>query len=308
MKCVLFAGGLGTRLSEATDAIPKPMVEIGGRPILWHIMKIYAAHGVRDFIVCLGYKGYVIKEYFANYFLHTADVTFDFARNSVEVHHSEVEPWRVTLVDTGQSTMTGGRLRRVRSYLGDEDFCLTYGDGVADVDITALIAFHRSHGQLATLTAVQPPGRFGALALDGSKVEQFQEKPRGDAQWINGGFFVLSPRVIDYIDGDATSFEEEPLRNLASDGQLAAFPHSGFWQPMDTLRDKRALEQHWASGRAPWGVKTDAATASADAGVLAGTTRTGDGPHRLQGGMAVHLAAAARRASDGLRPRPDDDA
>lgn len=254
MKAVLLAGGLGTRLSEETAVIPKPLVEVGGRPLLWHIMKLYAHHGVREFVVCLGYKGYLIKEFFANYFLHMADVTVDCATGALEVHNVRAEPWRVTLVDTGAATMTGGRLKRVRPYLSDDDFCLTYGDGVADVDITALIAFHRSHGRLATLTAVQPPGRFGALDLDGATVRRFQEKPKGDASWINGGFFVMSPRALDYIDGDGTSLEEEPLRGLASDGELMAWHHAGFWQPVDTLRDKRHLEQLWAGGAPPWRV------------------------------------------------------
>jgi glucose-1-phosphate cytidylyltransferase len=255
-KAVIFAGGLGTRLSEETAHLPKPLIEIGGRPILWHIMKIYAAHGIREFVVCLGYKGYLIKEFFSNYFLHTADITFDWAKNSVEVHAAKTEPWRVTLVDTGGETLTGGRLKRVGRYLGDEPFCLTYGDGVGDIDITAAIEFHRSEGRLATLTAVQPPGRFGALEIHGAQVTRFQEKPLGDESWINGGFFVLSPKVLDYIEGDQTSWEEEPLRGLARDGQLSAWHHRGFWQPMDTLRDKRHLEELWARG-APWKVWTD---------------------------------------------------
>ena len=255
MKAVILAGGLGTRISEETHLKPKPMVEIGGRPILWHILKIYSAHGVDDFIICCGYKGYVIKEYFANYFLHMSDVTFDMASNRMEVHERYAEPWRVTLVDTGENTLTGGRLRRVRRYLeGEEAFCFTYGDGLADVDIRALIAFHRSHGRLATVTAVQPPGRYGALVRDGEAVRGFVEKPRGDGGWINGGFFVLSPKVLDYIEGDATSWEAEPMRRLAAEDQLRAFEHRGFWQPMDTLRDKNQLEELWASGRAPWKV------------------------------------------------------
>ncbi len=255
MKAVILAGGLGTRISEETHLKPKPMVEIGGRPILWHILKIYSAHGVDDFIICCGYKGYVIKEYFANYFLHMSDVTFDMASNRMEVHERYAEPWRVTLVDTGENTLTGGRLRRVRRYIeGEEAFCFTYGDGLADVDIRALIAFHRSHGRLATVTAVQPPGRYGALVRDGEAVRGFVEKPRGDGGWINGGFFVLSPKVLDYIEGDATSWEGEPMWRLAAEDQLRAFEHRGFWQPMDTLRDKNQLEELWASGRAPWKV------------------------------------------------------
>lgn len=252
MKAVILAGGLGTRLSEETVLKPKPMVEIGGRPILWHIMKIYSAHGINEFIVCCGYKGFLIKEYFANYFLHMSDVTFDMANNRMEVHVKHAEPWQVTLVDTGEHTLTGGRLRRVRRYLDDQDFCFTYGDGVSDVDITALVAFHRARGRLATLTAVQPPGRYGALQLQLERVSGFQEKPQGDGGWINGGFFVLSPKVIDYIVGDATSWEDGPLEKLARDEQLSAYLHHGFWQPMDTLRDKFRLEELWASGKAPW--------------------------------------------------------
>lgn len=254
MKAVILAGGLGTRLSEETAHLPKPLVDIGGRPILWHICKIYAAHGISEFVICLGYKGYLIKEFFANYFLHTADVTFDLGRNAVEIHEAKAEPWRVTLVDTGTDTMTGGRLKRVGRYLGDETFCMTYGDGVADLDLPALLATHRAKGKLATLTAVQPPGRFGALQLQDGDVTRFVEKPRGDDSWINGGFFVLEPAVLDYIDGDATSWEEAPLRNLAAAGQLAAYQHGGFWQPMDTLRDKRHLEALWQTGSAPWKV------------------------------------------------------
>jgi len=257
MKAVLLAGGLGTRLSEETDLKPKPMVEIGGKPLLWHIMKIYSAHGINDFIVCCGYKGYIIKEYFANYFLHMSDVTFDLSSNSMEVHKRQAEPWRVTLVDTGEQTMTGGRLKRVMPYLGDEDFCFTYGDGVGDVDITRLLAFHKAQGKLATLTAVQPPGRFGTLHLEGEMIQHFQEKPDGDGAWINGGFFVLSPRVIDYIDGDATFWEREPMERLAAAGQFAAYRHAGFWQPMDTLRDKVHLEQLWRSHAAPWKIWSD---------------------------------------------------
>ncbi len=253
MKAVILAGGLGTRISEETHLKPKPMIEIGGRPILWHIMKIYSAHGVDDFIICCGYKGYVIKEYFANYFLHMSDVTFDMQSNKMEVHHKKAEPWRVTLVDTGDETLTGGRLKRVASYLREEEsFCFTYGDGVANVDITAQLAFHRSHAKLATVTAVQPPGRYGALLREGKAVRGFREKPPGDGAWINGGFFVLNPKVIDYIDGDQSSWEGGALELLAAQGQLEAFEHTGFWLPMDTLRDKNQLEQHWATGRAPW--------------------------------------------------------
>ena len=252
MKTVILAGGLGTRITEETDTRPKPMVEIGGKPILWHIMKIYSAHGVNEFVVCLGYKGYMLKEYFANYYLHETDVTFDIGRNTMEVHHRRAEPWRVTLVDTGAETMTGGRLRRVAEYIGNETFCMTYGDGVSDVNIRQLIDFHRANGRLATLTAVRPPGRFGALELDETRVDAFQEKPIGDGGWINGGFFVLSPAVLDYIAGDATVWEQEPLGRLAGDGQLAAYRHEGFWQPMDTLRDKRQLDELWRTGRAPW--------------------------------------------------------
>ncbi|MCX7197563.1 MAG: glucose-1-phosphate cytidylyltransferase [Proteobacteria bacterium] len=252
MKAVILAGGLGTRISEESHLRPKPMIEIGGKPILWHIMKIYSSYGIDEFIVCLGYRGYVIKEYFANYFLHMSDVTFDMSANRMEVHQASAEPWRVTLVETGEDTMTGGRLKRVASYLGDEDFCFTYGDGVADVDIGALVAWHKAQGRQATLTAVQPPGRYGALVLDGDTVDRFEEKPRGDNAWINGGFFVLSPKVIDLIDGDATHWERDPLERLTTAGQLSAFRHRGFWQPMDTLRDKTLLEQLWVSGKAPW--------------------------------------------------------
>lgn len=230
------------------------MVEIGGRPVLWHILKIYSSHGINDFIICLGYKGYIIKEYFANYFLHMSDVTFDMQNNQMEVHEQSVEPWRVTLVDTGEHTMTGGRLKRVRKYLGDEDFCFTYGDGVGDVDITRLIEFHRNHGKMATMTATQPPGRFGALMLDGTAITSFQEKPQGDGGWINGGFFILSPKVIDYIAGDAMPWESQPLSRLAQESELQAYLHHGFWQPMDTMRDKLQLEELWTSGRAPWKV------------------------------------------------------
>jgi glucose-1-phosphate cytidylyltransferase len=253
MKIVILAGGFGSRLSEETHLRPKPMVEIGGRPILWHIMKIYAAAGHTEFIVCCGYKGYMIKEYFANYFLHHGDVTFDLAKGSMDVHQSSAEPWRVTLVDTGENTMTGGRLRRVRPHLTEgESFGFTYGDGVSDVDIDALIAFHRAHGRKATLTSVLPPGRFGAIDLKGDAVVRFHEKPQGDGGWVNGGFFVLEPSVIDGIAGDDTVFERQPLERLASDDQLRAFKHDGFWQPMDTLRDKQHLEDLWARGVAPW--------------------------------------------------------
>ncbi|HEX8723375.1 MAG TPA: glucose-1-phosphate cytidylyltransferase [Pyrinomonadaceae bacterium] len=254
MKAVILAGGLGSRLAEETSTKPKPMAEIGGRPILWHIMKIYSAHGVNEFIVCCGYKGYIIKEYFANYFLHMSDVTFDLARNEMSVHQNYAEPWRVTLVDTGSETMTGGRLKRVAPYLaGEEAFCMTYGDGLADVDVTALVRFHREEGTLATVTAVRPPGRFGALVVDGTKVTDFAEKPSGDG-WINGGFFVLSPRTLDYVAGDETVWEREPMEALAREGQLSTFVHDGFWQPMDTLREKNQLEELWASGAAPWKV------------------------------------------------------
>ena len=256
MKVVILAGGLGTRLSEETDVKPKPMVEIGGRPILWHIMKIYSAHGINDVIVCCGYRGYVIKEYFANYFLHMSDVTFDVANNRMEVHNKRAEPWRITLVDTGDETMTGGRLRRVREYLDGGTFCFTYGDGVGNVDITRLIAFHREEKVLATMTAVKPPGRFGAISLEPGqrRIEAFREKPRGDGTFINGGFFVLEPGAIDYIAADSTTWEKEPLEDLARSGNLAAYPHDGFWQPMDTLRDRKLLEDLWASGAAPWKV------------------------------------------------------
>lgn len=253
MKAVILAGGLGTRISEETHLKPKPMIEIGGKPILWHIMKIYSAHGINDFIICCGYKGYIIKEYFANYFLHESDVTFDMQNNKMQVHHHTAEPWRVTLVDTGDKTMTGARLRRVRSYLGDDDFCFTYGDGVGDINIKELIAFHRQHGKLATLTATQPPGRFGVLNLEGNLITSFQEKPTGDGAWINGGFFVLSPKVIDYIEeGEAVTWEKAPMEHLAQDNQLTAYKHTGFWQPMDTLRDKFLLEELWNVDKAPW--------------------------------------------------------
>ncbi|MCB4810641.1 glucose-1-phosphate cytidylyltransferase [Methylovorus menthalis] len=255
MKAVILAGGLGTRISEETSLRPKPMVEIGGKPILWHIMKIYSHYGINDFVICCGYKGYVIKEYFANYFLHMSDVTFDMVNNQMEVHERYAEPWKVTLVDTGVDTMTGGRLKRVAPYLqGEEAFCFTYGDGVSDVNIAELIAFHQAQQVKATLTATLPPGRFGALDMDGSKVRSFKEKPKGDGAMINGGFFVLSPEVLGLIGDDSTIWEKEPLEALASRGQLAAFSHEGFWQPMDTLRDKTYLEELWASGKAPWKV------------------------------------------------------
>jgi glucose-1-phosphate cytidylyltransferase len=255
MKAVILAGGLGTRISEETHLKPKPMIEIGGKPILWHIMKSYSAHGVNDFIICCGYKGYVIKEYFANYFLHMSDVTFDMVNNQMEVHERHAEPWRVTLVDTGDDTLTGGRLKRVAPYIQDETaFCFTYGDGVANVDIRAQIQFHKAHGKLATVTAVQPPGRYGALQLKGSAVHGFREKPHGEGGLINGGFFVLSPQVLTLIDGDQTPWESTPLQSLASQDQLRAFEHMGFWQPMDTLREKTLLEDLWQSGQAPWKV------------------------------------------------------
>lgn len=247
-----MAGGLGTRLNEETDTKPKPMVEIGGKPILWHIMKIYSAHGISDFIICLGYKGYAIKEYFANYFLHVSNVTFDLAKNDMVVHQHNAEPWKVTLVDTGDSTMTGGRLKNVRSYLDNEDFCFTYGDGLGDVDIGELIKLHKSEGALATLTAVQPPGRFGAIKTDKNKIVGFQEKPEGDGGWVNGGFFILSPKVIDYIADETTVWEASPMENLAENGELSAYFHHGFWQPMDTLREKKYLEDLWKSDKAPW--------------------------------------------------------
>ena len=255
MKAVILAGGLGTRLSEETSLKPKPMVEIGGKPILWHIMKMYSAHGVNDFIICCGYKGYVIKEYFANYFLHMSDVTFDLRDNSMEVHHKRAEPWKVTLVDTGDNSMTGGRLKRVAKYLQDEEaFCFTYGDGVGDMNIAETIKFHKKNGKLATLTSTYPPGRFGALDITGGMVLNFKEKPKGDGAMINGGFFVLSPKVIDYIEGDATTWEQYPLNQLAEEGELMAYEHHGFWQPMDTLRDKIHLEELWSADKAPWKV------------------------------------------------------
>ncbi|UCV08926.1 glucose-1-phosphate cytidylyltransferase [Dechloromonas denitrificans] len=253
MKAVILAGGLGTRISEESHLKPKPMIEIGGKPIIWHILKIYSAHGINDFIICLGYKGYVVKEYFANYFLHTSDVTFDMVNNRMEVHERHAESWRVTLVDTGEQTMTGGRLRRVRQFIdADEPFCFTYGDGVADIDITRQIAFHRQQGLAATVCAVTPPGRFGALDIADNRVSRFQEKPHGEGGTINGGFFVLQPEVLDLIDNDQQSWEGKPLHELASRGQLGAWKHEGFWQPMDTLRDKMLLEDLWQSGNAPW--------------------------------------------------------
>jgi glucose-1-phosphate cytidylyltransferase len=251
---VILAGGLGTRLAEETSVRPKPMVEIGGKPVLWHLMKLYSHHGVNDFVICLGYRGYVIKEYFANYFLHTSDVTFDLAENRMEVRHRHCEPWRVTLVDTGEHTQTGGRLRRVREYVGDDAFCFTYGDGLSDVDVGALIRFHREQRRLATVTAVQPPGRFGALDIAGARIMRFEEKPQGDGAWVNGGFFVLEPDAVDYVSDDATVWEREPVERLARDAQLSAYTHRGFWQPMDTLRDRTLLEGLWQSGRAPWKV------------------------------------------------------
>ncbi len=253
MKAVILAGGVGSRLSEETLLKPKPMVEIGGQPILWHVMKIYSAHGINDFVVCLGYKGYLIKEYFAHYYLHRCDVTFDLAGNAMEVHQNMAEPWRVTLVDTGLDTQTGGRLKRVLRYVeDDEDFCFTYGDGLADVDITGLVDFHRSHGALGTITAVQPPGRFGSVVLDEDGIASFTEKPQGDGAWINGGFFVLSPAIDKYLEGDATVWEHGPLERLAAERQLASYRHTGFWQPMDTLRDKEHLQHLWDSGERPW--------------------------------------------------------
>lgn len=256
MKAVILAGGLGTRLSEETTIKPKPMVEIGGQPILWHIMKTYSAHGVNDFIICCGYKGYVIKEYFANYFLRMSDVTFDMRFNQMNVHTGNAEPWRVTLVDTGENTMTGGRLKRVREHVGNETFCFTYGDGVSNVNITELVEFHKAQKTLATLTAVQPPGRFGAISLGQgqTKIDQFHEKPEGDGAWINGGYFVVEPTAIDYIADDSVMWEHDPLRKLAHDGELSAYKHDGFWQPMDTLKDKHYLEDLWKKDKAPWKV------------------------------------------------------
>jgi glucose-1-phosphate cytidylyltransferase len=252
MKTVILAGGVGSRLSEETQIRPKPMVEIGGKPILWHIMKIYAAHGLKDFVVCLGFKGYVIKEYFANYCLHLSDVTFDLGRNEIKIHEQRAEDWRVTLVDTGAETMTGGRIKRVADHIQDDSFCMTYGDGLADVDISRLLQFHKQHGRRATVTAIQPPGRFGAMRLCGDRVEGFQEKPIGEGGWINGGFFVLNRGVIDLIEGDRTLWEQAPLETLAAQGELVAYKHEGFWQPMDTLREKNHLESLWASQQAPW--------------------------------------------------------
>ena len=255
MKAVILAGGYGTRISEETDQIPKPMIQIGHKPVLWHIMKIYSAHGVNDFIICCGYKGYVIKEYFANYFLHMSDVTFDMNKNKMEVHHKSTEPWVITLVDTGENTMTGGRLKRVENYIKDEEaVCLTYGDGVANIDVTKLIEYHNQKKTLATLTAVYPPGRFGALDILGGKVQTFQEKPKGDGAMINGGFFVISPKVIDLIESDEIVWEKQPMEELAQQGEMSAFEHHGFWQPMDTLRDKNYLEKLWQTGNAPWKV------------------------------------------------------
>lgn len=253
MKAVILAGGLGTRISEETHLKPKPMIEIGGKPVIWHIMKMYSSHGINDFIICCGYKGYVIKEYFANYFLHMSDITFDISENTMKVHKKDAEPWRVTLIDTGEKTLTGGRLKKVSEYLKEEDaFCFTYGDGVSDIDISKTIQFHQSHGKLATVSAVIPPGRYGSLELNNNEVKGFTEKPQGDGAVINGGFFVLSPKVLDLIDGDKTSWEEEPLSKLAKNNDLMAFKHEGFWQPMDTLRDKNNLEDLWSKGLAPW--------------------------------------------------------
>lgn len=256
MKCVILAGGRGTRIAEETSVRPKPLIEVGGRPILWHIMKIYSYYGINDFIVCLGYKGYVVKEFFSNYFLHASDVTIDLLNNRVEMHRNTSEPWRVTLVDTGANTMTGGRLKRVLPYVADEEaFCFTYGDGVADIDVGALVDFHKSHGKLVTLTATQPRGKFGALEIDpDGGVTEFTEKPRGDGRWINGGFLVLSPKVGAYVRDDATSWEREPMETLAREGQVSAYRHDGFWQPMDTMHDKQLLEGLWANGQAPWKV------------------------------------------------------
>jgi len=254
MKAVILAGGLGTRLAEETLVRPKPMVEVGGRPVLWHILKLYSHHGINDFIVCLGYKGYVIKEYFANYFLHMSDVTFDLSDNRMEVHHRHCEPWRVTLVDTGEQTQTGGRLKRVKAYLDESPFCFTYGDGLSDVDVTRLVKFHKQQKRMATVTAVQPPGRFGALDIQDKRITRFEEKPHGDGSWINGGFFVLEREAVEYVHDDGTTWERDPLEALARDGQLSAYTHKGFWQPMDTLRDKLKLEAMWDGGKAPWKV------------------------------------------------------
>ena len=252
MKAVILAGGLGTRISEESHLIPKPMITIGGKPIIWHIMKHYSHYGVNEFVICLGYKGYVIKEYFANYFLHMSDVTFDMAQNQMQVHHQYAEPWKVTLIDTGAHTQTGGRLKKVRDYIGEESFCFTYGDGVADIDIKKLIEFHRQHKQPATVTAIQPPGRYGSLNIEAGSVKNFQEKPAGDGSWINGGFFVLEPEVLDLIDGPGISWEQGPLQMLTQEGNLKAYQHDGFWKAMDTLRDKHHLEALWESGQAPW--------------------------------------------------------
>ena len=252
MKAIILAGGLGTRISEESHLRPKPMIEIGGKPILWHIMKMYSQHGINDFIICLGYKGYVIKEYFSNYFLHMSDVTFCMRENNMEIHQKFAEPWKITLVDTGENTMTGGRLKRVASYIDNETFCFTYGDGVSDIDITKLVDYHKSAGRQATVTAIQPPGRYGALDITEGAVKNFQEKPAGDGAWINGGFFVLEPSVLDYIEGDESVWEQFPLNKLASSGQLSAYQHNGFWQAMDTLREKTYLEELWSAGRAPW--------------------------------------------------------
>lgn len=252
MKAVILAGGLGTRISEESHLRPKPMIEIGGKPILWHIMKMYSHYGINDFIICLGYKGYIIKEYFSNYFLHTSDVTFNIRENNMEIHQKHAEPWRVTLVDTGEQTMTGGRLKRVASYIGDKTFCFTYGDGLCDIDLSKLIEHHKMSGRQATVTAIQPPGRFGALHIERGVVHHFQEKPAGDGSWINGGFFVLEPSVLSHIEGDETVWEQQPLQQLAANGQLSAYQHGGFWQAMDTLRDKNHIEELWITGNAPW--------------------------------------------------------
>ena len=254
MKVVILAGGLGTRLAEETVIKPKPMVEIGGRPILWHIMKIYSSYGFNEFVICTGYKGYVIKEFFANYYLHTTDVTFDISKGELEIHNNKTEPWKVTLIDTGEETMTGGRLKRISQFVGGQDFCMTYGDGVSNVNIAKLVDFHRAHGKLCTVTATRPPGRFGALGLEGESVTHFQEKPLGDGGYINGGFFVVSPKCFEYIDGDSTIWEQEPMKRLAEDGQMKAFLHDDFWLPMDTVRDRRQLEGLWQTGKAPWKV------------------------------------------------------
>lgn len=254
MKAVILAGGLGTRLAEETVVRPKPLVDIGGKPIIWHIMKIYSAHGINDFVICLGYKGYMLKEYFVNYALHVSDISVDLVNNNLELHQNFAEPWRISLIETGEQTQTGGRLRRVKEHLNNEDFCFTYGDGVGNVDITQLLAFHREHGKLATITAVRPPARFGAMVMEGNRVRHFEEKPRGDNSWINGGFFVLKPQAIDYIDGDHVPWEHAPLKQLCAHDQLQAYYHDGFWQPMDTLRDRQYLEELWNTGSAPWKV------------------------------------------------------